>query len=42
MNGEKYGHSYYGRQIGNRTKAFGGTSLNDLLFKVTILQRQIT
>jgi len=30
QNGYRYGHSYYGRRIGNRTKLSNNTTLNDL------------
>ena len=48
QNGCRYGHSYYGRRIGNRTQLSNGTSLNDLEWPITqisghdIIQRQIT
>jgi len=48
INGYRYGHSYYGRRMGNRTQAFewyqfewSSVTYNPD-FKVTIIQRQIT
>jgi len=48
INGLRYCHSYYGRQVGNRTQAFRWhqfetpSVIYNPDFKVTIIQRQIT